>query len=200
MLSMAFCPAPAPLGRNLGAHRVTDSSGWDAVVLQGPRLNIRLASEADVPALTAMLREPEVARWWGSMDEDDVRRQMAEEPTFVTEVDGRVMGILLCGEENDPEYRHAGLDISLHPDFHGRGYGQEALALVIDHLFRERGHHRITIDPAAVNAAAIRCYERVGFRAVGLMREYEIDRDAGEGWRDGLLMDLLKRDWRGPSA
>jgi hypothetical protein len=52
------------------------------------------------------------------------------------------------------------------------------------------GHHRITIDPAAENAAAIRAYEKVGFRPVGVMRRYERDVD-GDGWHDGLLMELL---------
>ena len=46
------------------------------------------------------------------------------------------------------------------------------------------------IDPSADNAAAIRCYEKVGFRPVGIMRAYERDHD-GTGWHDGLLMDLL---------
>jgi aminoglycoside 6'-N-acetyltransferase len=48
------------------------------------------------------------------------------------------------------------------------------------------------IDPAASNARAIRSYERVGFRPVGVMRRYERGRDGG--WRDGLLMDLLPED------
>jgi aminoglycoside 6'-N-acetyltransferase len=39
------------------------------------------------------------------------------------------------------------------------------------------------------NVAAVRCYEKVGFRRVGVLRSYE--RDAGGGWRDGLLMELL---------
>jgi len=63
-------------------------------------------------------------------------------------------------------------------------------------LIEERGHHRITIDPAADNAAAIRAYEKVGFRRVGVMREYERDHD-GAGWHDGLLMELLARDLGG---
>ena len=57
-------------------------------------------------------------------------------------------------------------------------------------LIDERGHHRITIDPAATNAAAIRAYEKVGFRRVGVMRSYERDAD-GRDWHDGLLMELL---------
>lgn len=61
------------------------------------------------------------------------------------------------------------------------------------YLFDERGHHRLTIDPAAANARAIRAYERVGFRPVGVMREYERGPDGV--WRDGLLMDLLASEF-----
>ena len=57
------------------------------------------------------------------------------------------------------------------------------------HLLAERGHHRITIDPAAANTAAIRTYEKVGFRPVGVMRLYEQGPDGT--WHDGLLMELL---------
>ena len=52
------------------------------------------------------------------------------------------------------------------------------------------------IDPAADNAAAIRCYEKVGFRPVGIMRAYE--RGADGTLHDGLLMDLLADDIAGP--
>ena len=91
-------------------------------------------------------------------------------------------------------YRHAGIDISLHPDAHGRGLGTETVRTVARWLFGERGHHRITIDPAAHNAVAIRCYERVGFRPVGVMREYERGLDGS--WHDGLLMEMLTTDLR----
>ncbi len=62
-------------------------------------------------------------------------------------------------------------------------------------LFEERGHHRLTIDPALANAAAIRAYEKAGFTRVGVMRRYE--RDAlGPDWHDSLLMELLADDLR----
>jgi aminoglycoside 6'-N-acetyltransferase len=60
------------------------------------------------------------------------------------------------------------------------------------YLIEQRGHHRLTIDPAADNAAAIRCYEKVGFRPVGVMRRYEQGPDGT--WHDGLLMELLAED------
>jgi aminoglycoside 6'-N-acetyltransferase len=59
------------------------------------------------------------------------------------------------------------------------------------YLIDERGHHRLTIDPAADNDAAIRVYEKVGFRRVGVMREYWHSPDGT--WQDSLLMDLLAR-------
>ena len=62
------------------------------------------------------------------------------------------------------------------------------------HLFETLGHHRLTIDPAVANERAIRCYEAVGFRRVGMMRRYERGEDGA--WHDGLLMDLLAEDWR----
>ena len=54
--------------------------------------------------------------------------------------------------------------------------------------------HRITIDPAAANTAAIRAYEKVGFRPVGVMRSYERGPDGT--WHDGLLMELLAGEVR----
>jgi aminoglycoside 6'-N-acetyltransferase len=93
------------------------------------------------------------------------------------------------GEEADPDYRHASIDIFIAPAVHGRGLGRDAVATLARHLMAERGHHRLVIDPAADNEAAIRCYAAVGFRPVGIMRQYE--RDASGEWHDGLLMDLL---------
>jgi aminoglycoside 6'-N-acetyltransferase len=57
-------------------------------------------------------------------------------------------------------------------------------------LFGQRGHHRITIDPAAANDRAISCYAKAGFHPVGLMRQYERGEDGT--FHNGLLMELLR--------
>ena len=54
---------------------------------------------------------------------------------------------------------------------------------------RERGHHRVTIDPAVENPAAVRAYEKAGFKPVGVLPEYWTDPSGVR--HDGLLMDLL---------
>ncbi|WP_369800497.1 GNAT family N-acetyltransferase [Alloactinosynnema sp. L-07] len=90
------------------------------------------------------------------------------------------------------DYRHAGIDIFLDPTVHGRGLGADAIRTLACHLIDTHGYHRPVIDPAADNAAMIRCCTKVGFRPVGIMREYE--RGPDSTWHDGLLMDLLANE------
>jgi aminoglycoside 6'-N-acetyltransferase len=163
-------------------------------VLTGRRVRIRPGRPGDAGRLRAILAEPSVSRWWGAPDpldviEDELRGD-EEGLLLVMEIGGKVAGGIQYSEEDDPMYRHAGIDIYLGTRFQGRGAGTEAVALLARYLFEERGHHRITIDPAAHNERAIRSYAKVGFRPVGVMRRYERGPD-GE-FHDGLLMDLLR--------
>src|SRR3954451_19454712 len=153
------------------------------------RIVLRPATEADVPAILEILHEESVVPWWGEVSEEDVRGEL--EVSFVIEVDGEAGGWLLFYEETDPQYRHVSLDITLATRFQGRGLGRAALREAID-AFVARGHHRFTIDPAAANERAIRCYAAVGFKPVGVLRDYE--RGVDGTWHDGLLMDLLARE------
>jgi len=114
---------------------------------------------------------------------------------FAILLDGRVRGMVQYGEEQDEDYRHASIDIFVDPEVHGRGVGRDSVGTLARHLVSDRGHHRLVIDPAADNTAAIRCYASVGFRPVGVLRRYERDAD-GDGWHDGLLMDLLAGELR----
>lgn len=167
--------------------------------IAGERVVLRPLRDDDVPWVVEMLAIPEIARWWHAADADRVHRDMlGDDPWFAIEHEGQAIGAIGYWEETEPEFRHAGIDISLHPDWHGKGFGREAVAILARWLFAHGGHHRVTIDPAAENARAIRCYEAVGFQPVGVMRRY--DRDPAGGWRDGLLMDLLPEDLHAGTA
>ena len=163
-------------------------------VLAGRRVRLRPGQPGDAQRLHAVLAEPSVSRWWGDPDPVAVieagLRGGGSSLLLVVEVGGQVAGGISYHEEDDPMYRHAGIDIYLGGRFQGQGAGREAVALLARYLFEERGHHRITIDPAAANDQAIRSYTKVGFKPVGVMRQYE---RGGDGrFHDGLLMDLLR--------
>lgn len=160
-----------------------------------PVLVLRPLAESDEAELLRILATPEVARWWDVPDEGFPWTDDSESTRFTIEVDGAVAGLIQYSEELEPKYRHAGIDLFLDPALHGRGLGTEAVRRIVRQLIDDRGHHRITIDPAATNAAAIRAYEKAGFRPVGVLRSYERD-VGGSGWHDGLLMELLAEDER----
>ncbi len=150
---------------------------------------LRPLIDADAAELRRIHETPEVSHWWDLPDEDFPWDE-PEATRFTIEVDGAVAGLIQYGEETEPKYRHAWIDVFLDPALQGRGIGSEAVAKVVRMLIDERGHHRVVIDPAASNLAAVRAYEKAGFERVGIMRRAERDAD-GQGWRDSLMMELI---------
>jgi aminoglycoside 6'-N-acetyltransferase len=154
------------------------------------RISLRPLAKGDEGELLRIHAAPEVARWWDKPEEGFPWTDEPESTRMVIEVDGAVAGLIQFCEETEPRYRHASIDLFLDPALHGRGFGEEAVRRVTTQLVEHRGHHRITIDPAVDNVAAIRAYEKAGFKPVGVMRRYERDAEGG-GWHDGLLMEFV---------
>ena len=168
--------------------------------LRGERVSLRAVRDGDAAFLRPILQDPSVARWWGPPRDDvdiadDWLSPDPETTVWIIEVDGVVAGSIQASEEDDPDYRHAGVDLFLGPTFQGRGLGTDAIRTVARHLFEDRGHHRLTIDPSAANERAIETYTKVGFRPIGRMRMSERGPDGT--FHDGLLMDLLREEFEG---
>lgn len=188
-------------GTGVGSSQPGIAKGGTMQVIEGLGVRLRSAGTGDRERFREILGCPEVAHWWGDPDEgadeacappDDVRSYAIEWQPDGTEGAGNggsVVGIIQAWEEPTQDFRYAGLDIAVHSDFHRRGIGGAALYVLAHSLFEVDGHHRLTIDPAVDNEAAIRLYRKLGFRPVGVMREYERRRDGLV--RDGLLMDML---------
>src|SRR3977135_2070644 len=129
--------------------------------LAGSLVTWRPATPADIPDLARIRATPEVARWWRGGEDmpaagaEDLADEGTE--TFVIEHDGRIAGAIQWHAEEEPDYRHAGIDIYLDPALRGRGLGPDAVRTLARHLIVDHGHHRPVIDPAADNAAAILC-------------------------------------------
>ncbi|MET7952186.1 GNAT family protein [Micromonospora sp. NPDC005324] len=165
-------------------------------VLRGRQVTLEPISELHAGVVRRILRTPEVWHRWGD-DNIDATWPLEEtdEVRYAVQESGVTVGLIQYGEELDPKYRHANVDIFLDPKVHGRGLGRDAITTLVNHLLGARRHHRIVIDPAADNEAAIRCYAAVGFQPVGRMRKYERDA-SGQAWHDGILMELIDQDVR----
>jgi len=200
-------PGPGGLGRRradlspgpiVSASELPSRTPFPGELVGRSVVLVPIASE-HVAAIVAILDEPAVGRWWP--DTDGWAREHVEEPdpavtglAILELPDRAVVGYLQAVEENDPYFRFAGIDLFLATSRHGRGLGPDAIRTVIRWLAETGGHHRITIDPEATNARAIRAYEKVGFQRVGILRRYTRHRDGT--WHDGLLMDLLIEELR----
>ncbi len=167
-------------------------------VLYGDGFSLRPLRRSDSAAILALLAQPGVARWWGEYDAVKLERDFFDPAwayTYLLVVDEAVAGILQFHEVPDPDYRHAGIDVTLGDAYQNQGIGTATVQRLVRYLIDERGHHRMTIDPATDNPRAIHVYEKVGFKPVGVMRRYE--RGIDGQWHDSLLMDLLAEEFEG---
>ena len=81
------------------------------------------------------------------------------------------------------------------PEYRGKGYGTDALRLILRFAFHELNLFRVGLDVIATNTRAVRAYEKLGFQHEGRMR--------GAVLRDGrrtdrIFMGILRDEWRLP--
>jgi aminoglycoside 6'-N-acetyltransferase Ib len=147
-------------------------------------ITFRLITVDDLPMLHEWLGRPHVAKWWAPRPSLD---DMADEFEPFMDATGRFQGYIAlegsreigyiqsyvvkdCGDgwwedEQDPGAR--GIDQFLaHADQLGRGLGTAMIRAFITRLFENLTVTHIQTDPDPGNARAIRCYEKVGFRAL----------------------------------
>ena len=74
----------------------------------------------------------------------------------------------------------------------GKGFGTEALSLLIDYAYKVLNLHNIFLKTYAFNKRAIRCYEKIGFKKIGEIREAHV---YGGKAHNIVLMDILPSDF-----
>lgn len=96
-------------------------------------------------------------------------------------------------ERNLPTYDEAFVSIGLGDRaFWGKGYGTEAMDLLLRHGFCEWNVHRISLSVYAYNPRAIRSYEKIGMKHEGRRRAQLL---RGGARFDMLYMGILRREW-----
>lgn len=94
------------------------------------------------------------------------------------------------------EWQHGVATLAIgigEPAYRGRGYGSDALRLILGYAFNELNLHRVGLDVIAYNTPAIRAYERAGFRREGLVRA-SVLRDGVR--HDRIMMGILREEWQ----
>jgi aminoglycoside 6'-N-acetyltransferase len=154
-------------------------AGDELPELRGQRVLLRPLEAGDAEELRAIRQLGEVADRWGPLEDDFPW----EEPTAARLsilIGGQLAGMIQFTEEDERDYRHVEVDIFLAPAWHGQGHGTDAMTTLVDYLTTVRDHHRVILGTAIDNAAALRSYEKAGFRRVGVTRRSGRDFRTGE--------------------
>ncbi len=171
--------------------------------IRGRNIILRRQKEEDIPYFLHWFNRPEIMFRCGfekPFTEEEIRndiivRHNAEDVLWytITDLDGNILGEtgLL---RMFPAWHQTDLSIIIpDPKMQGKGYGTEAVRIMLDKAFREYGMHRVSIGVVALNADALRFYEKIGFRQEGILEEaYYYD----GAYSDFIMMRILDREWK----
>jgi RimJ/RimL family protein N-acetyltransferase len=172
-------------------------------MIVGNCVRFRAVERGDLPAFVKWLNDPEVQQGimihhpFSQAEEENWYEGMIKNP-----IDEHVMGIEARehdtedGEErwkligslafNQIEWRNRAAEFGImigDKDYWNRGYGTEAVRLLVNHGFSTLNLNRIFLRVFENNPRAIRAYEKAGFVHEGRLRQAE--------FRDGKYIDVL---------
>ena len=85
----------------------------------------------------------------------------------------------------------------LVPNERGKGYGTEAIQLMVDYLFLAKDIVRIQAETHPQNKTSSRVLEKAGFSKEGVIRKSFFSRGV---WRDTALYSILREEWKQPKV
>lgn len=176
-------------------------------MIYGERLRLRAVEKEDLPAFVKWFNDPEVRENlfrnhpMSMVEEEQWFANILQQPQFErplcievkTENGGwKMIGNLsLMGISYTNRSAELGVVIG-EKEYWNKGYGTEALTLLVDHAFKELNLHRVFLRVYDTNPRGIRCYEKVGFRHEGTQRDAIFK---GGKYIDMHMMSVLSTEW-----
>jgi RimJ/RimL family protein N-acetyltransferase len=175
----------------------------DKPTLEGELVRLRPIEARDAAGMWEIVTDPQSRRLTGTTA-TYTRSQIERWCAGIGAADGRIDWAVTAGGSdeylgeivlNDIDESHgsANLRLAMRPAMRGRGYGTEAIGLVLGLAFDGLGLHRVGLDVLSINPRAQALYEGVGFRVEGRLREAYRD---GDRWCDAVVMGILADEFR----
>lgn len=176
-------------------------------MLQGPRVTLRAIEREDLPRFHAFNNDlavelagggdppwPQPMARLAADFERNASQGGRDGMNFAIEADGLLIGG--CGLHGlGPTEQTCELGIAIGDKaYWGRGYGREAVALLLDYAFRLVNARRVYLRVHGSNERAIRAYRACGFVEEGRLRQHVWSNGA---YDDLLYMGVLKEEWLG---
>ena len=170
--------------------------------IDGERLYLSPVNPDDFEIYTKWIHDPEVSNNIGSNDQNfslikerELLEEFAKDNTIFSiiskENDNIIGNISLFQIHNTNRHCEIGIFIG-DPNYRNNGYGHEALRLLLDHGFNQLNMNSIMLRVFEYNVRAVKCYEKVGFKHAGRIRQ---NKYLNGEYHDTLIMDILKSEF-----
>ena len=171
--------------------------------IHGKKIILREQREKDVPFFTYWFSQPQIMFQCGfekPADEESDRKMInvshrsGDSVWFtITDLDGTILGEtgLL---RMFPAWHQTDLTIIIpDPKAQRKGYGKEAIRIMLDLAFGEYQMHRVSIGVVGLNTEALKFYREIGFKQEGILEEaYYYNNE----YSDFIMMRILSHEWK----
>ena len=176
-------------------------------MLEGRRVNLRVADIGDVPRLAGWFSDPAFAGEYqhfpvqvpASHLEERIRRHElyhSEWVDFIIEDRSGEGAGWAAHYTSAPNFGWTEIGFAVTPPERRRGYASEAASLLVDYLFLTRDCPRVQAVADADNLGSVRALEKAGFAREGVLRK-ALWNARGE-WADGVICGIVRDEWREP--
>jgi RimJ/RimL family protein N-acetyltransferase len=173
-------------------------------LLFGEKVFLRPLEYEDVDFLFALFNNPTVRYYTGTV-EIIVRKRIEDFIEKSANIHSRV-DLIICDQETnkpigdvnlvsiDRNNRSAEIGIKIGEEqYLGKGYGTEAMKLLLDYCFCTLNLHRISLTVYDYNPRAIKSYEKVGFKQEGIKRDGLFFNNQ---YHDVIVMSILSYEYK----
>ena len=171
--------------------------------IKGEKIILREQWEEDAPYFTYWFNQPKVMFQCGfekPASEEEIRKTITvshkrEDSVWytITDLDGNIIGEtgLL---RMFPAWHQTDLTIIIpDPEMQHKGYGTEAIRIMLDMAFKKYEMHRVSIGVVGLNTDALAFYRKIGFKQEGILEEaYYWNNE----YSDFVMMRILSQEWK----
>ena len=166
-------------------------------MLGGKLVNLRIMEKEDLPVLKEWDNEIGIMGEYEPIIQEtkaDLERQFDKTTEgqwfFIEKKDGTKIGLIAHFVGHGTVMGYAIL-----PDERGKGYGGEAIEIIVDYLFLTKNIVRIQAETHPQNVASKSVLEKAGFQKEGIIRKSFFSRGV---WRDTAMFSILREEWKEP--
>lgn len=175
-------------------------------MLEGKKIRLRAVERVDLPIFVKWINDLEVTEFLAinppmSMEEEEkwfANLGKTEDKVFsIDTTDGKLIGNVGLMKFNW-EDRSVLFGIMIgEKEYWSKGYGTDAIETLLRYVFEEMNMNKVYLIADERNARALHCYEKIGFRKEGLLRQ---NRYKNGRYSDDVEMSMLQEEWRKRSS